>query len=436
MGSLAQLAKAKGYQVSGVDHAIYPPMSTQLANAGIDVQEGYDPSFLAQTDADMFVIGNVVARGNPMMEAILDKGLPYVSGPQWLAEQVLQNRWVLGVSGTHGKTTTVSMLTWLLSDNGFEPGYLIGGVPENFECSASLGKSDFFVIEADEYDSAFFDKRSKFLHYRPRTLVINNLEFDHADIFADLDAIQTQFHHLVRTVPSEGLLILPDGNQAIDEVVDAGCWTPIQRLGAAWRADLVSEDGGEFEVFFEGESCGVVTWGLSGQHNVDNALAALAAARHVGLRPKEGVQSLARFQGVKRRMETVLDKDGVLIFDDFAHHPTAIQTTLEGARKKFPDQQLWAIIEPRSNTMKQGVHKSSLKPACDAADQVFWFEDTHPLWSINDCPHESDTQHRCFNDVDQIVADVAQAAKPNTVVIIMSNGGFGGIHQKLCAAFP
>lgn len=433
MGSLAQLAKAKGFKVTGCDHQVYPPMSTQLEAAGIELIEGFDPSQL-DLQPDIFVIGNVVSRGNPLMEALLNRNLPYISGPQWLAENILRDRWVLAVSGTHGKTTTSSMLAWILHYAGFEPGYLIGGVPQNFPTSAALGTSDFFVIEADEYDSAFFDKRSKFIHYRPRTLIMNNLEFDHADIFADLAAIQTQFHHLVRTVPSDGLIIYPQDDKALQQVLQKGCWTPVQTLGGDWSYRLLQEDASRFAIAFGGKTVGEVNWGLSGIHNLHNATAAIAAARHVGVETEIACEALTRFVGVKRRMELAGEVNGVAVYDDFAHHPTAIKTTLDGARAQHPDARITAVIEPRSNTMKLGVHRDTLKQSCDAADVVYWLEPETANWSLIGTAASGKAEHHICRSTAEIVAQVSAAAVPGEQIVVMSNGAFDGIHRKLLDA--
>lgn len=433
MGSLAQLAKAKGYEVTGCDHHVYPPMSTQLEAAGIELIQGFDPSQL-DLQPDIFVVGNVVARGNPLMEAILNRNLPYTSGPQWFAENILRDRWVLAVSGTHGKTTTSSMLAWILDFAGFEPGYLIGGVPENFRTSAALGASAFFVVEADEYDSAFFDKRSKFIHYRPRTLVMNNLEFDHADIFPDLQAIQTQFHHLVRTVPGDGLIVYPQADKALQDVLQKGCWTPQQTLGGDWSYRLLQEDAGRFAVEFSGGEVAEVSWNLSGVHNVHNATAAIAAARHVGVEPEIACDALSQFVGVKRRMELVGEVNGVAIYDDFAHHPTAIKTTLDGARAQHPSARITAVIERRSNTMKLGVHRDALKQACASADVVYWLEPESSGWSLAGTSSEGKTEHHLCRTTAEIIAKVTADTVHGERVIVMSNGSFDGIHQKLLAA--
>ncbi len=432
MGSLALLARELGYKVTGCDRNVYPPMSTQLADAGIELLEGFSPE-QCDLQPDVFVVGNVVSRGNPLMEAILDRGLPYISGPQWLKEHILQTRWVLAVAGTHGKTTTSSMLAWVLEYAGYEPGFLIGGVPGNFPQSARLGKSDFFVIEADEYDTAFFDKRSKFVHYLPRTLVINNLEFDHADIFPDLSAIQKQFHHLMRVVPRGGLVLHPAGLTAVDEVMAMGCWSENQSLGGDWRVE-----GGPFvwQFSFNGKAIGELAWRLDGEHNAMNALAAVAAARHVGVEPTIALEALANFAGVKRRMELLGECRGLKIYDDFAHHPTAIASTLEGLRARVGEEKVLAIIELRSNTMEAGVHKHSLLNAAAAADQVFWFQAEGQSWSmqseIDSAGSEASARHRCFSSTERLLSylhdeDYAQAAH----IVIMSNGGFEGLHGRL-----
>jgi UDP-N-acetylmuramate: L-alanyl-gamma-D-glutamyl-meso-diaminopimelate ligase len=433
MGSLAILAKQLGYRVTGADQAVYPPMSTQLEAAGIELIEGYDP---AQLDLapDMVVVGNVISRGNPVMEAVLNRMLPYTSGPAWLAEHVLRDRWVLAVAGTHGKTTTSSMLAWILTYADMAPGYLIGGVPNNLPASAQLGESGFFVIEADEYDCAFFDKRSKFLHYRPRTTVLNNLEYDHADIFPDLAAIARQFHHLVRIVPSEGLLLVPEADAALQDVLAQGVWTPVQRLDGAqseWQVKRLREDGSEFEVYFQGQLQGRVAWALSGQHNVMNALAAVAAARHVGVEPHTSCEALAAFTGVKRRMELLGVVQGRSLYDDFAHHPTAIATTLEGLRAKVGKARIIAVIEPRSNTMKQGVHAQVLGKSCACADEVIWFEPPGLTWSVAAVAKGAGQSHRAFCAIDEVIESVARLSRPGDHIVLMSNGGFGGIHGRL-----
>lgn len=445
MGSLAQLAKAQGHRVTGSDAHVYPPMSTQLQEAGIELIEGYGPEQLKPAP-DLVVVGNAMSRGNPAVEAMLDQGIPYASGPQWLHDHVLPGKWVLAVAGTHGKTTTSSMLTWVLEYAGFNPGYLIGGVPGNFSQSARLCEdSSFFVVEADEYDTAFFDKRSKFVHYAPRTLVINNLEFDHADIFADLAAIQQQFHHLLRIVPGNGLLIHPQAVESIDQVIAKGCWTPRQNLTLGqgngqekgsdqWQAQLLSADGSRFEVYFAGECLGTVEWQQSGDHNVMNGLAAVAAARHVGVRPEVAIEALAEFRGVKRRMELLGEHRGVTVYDDFAHHPTAIKTTLAGLRAKVKGQKIIALVEPRSNTMRLGTHEAALANACEDADQVFWYQPPSMDWSLTDVVAESPVPAEVVSDLDELIRKTLAASEPGTQVVIMSNGAFGGVHPRLIAA--
>ena len=439
MGSLAQLAKASGHEVTGCDANVYPPMSTQLEQAGIELIEGYDPAQLNPAP-DLVVIGNALSRGNPCVECVLEKGIPYVSGPQWLGDQFLNDKWVLAVAGTHGKTTTASMLAWVLDYAGMAPGFLIGGVPKNFGVSARLGSSPFFVVEADEYDSAFFDKRSKFVHYRPRTLVMNNLEFDHADIFANLAAIQTQFHHLVRTVPGNGLIISPASDSNLKEVLDMGCWSETQQTGGGegsqWRAELLRNDGSEFAVFFEGQKVGEVSWTQTGQHSVNNALVTMAAARHVGVEPHTAAQALSQFAGVKRRMECLATVNGVSIYDDFAHHPTAIATTLDGLRNKVGDERILAVIEPRSNTMKQGVHKNELAASTAKADMALWFQPDNISWSLADVVLGGVTPAEVLNDINTLVARVIEVVREEHIahIVVMSNGGFGGFHQKLIAA--
>ncbi|MEB0041071.1 MULTISPECIES: UDP-N-acetylmuramate:L-alanyl-gamma-D-glutamyl-meso-diaminopimelate ligase [unclassified Pseudomonas] len=435
MGSLAVLAKEQGHRVTGSDANVYPPMSTQLQAQGIELTQGYDAAQLDPAP-DVVVIGNALSRGNPAVEYVLNKGLPYVSGPQWLADHVLQGRWVLAVAGTHGKTTTSSMLAWVLEHAGMSPGFLIGGVPQNFAVSARLGDTPFFVVEADEYDSAFFDKRSKFVHYRPRTAILNNLEFDHADIFPDLPAIERQFHHLVRTIPSEGLVIHPTTEPALLRVIQMGCWTPVQTTGEGgqWQARLLSEDGSRFEVILEGVVQGVVEWDMTGQHNVANALATLAAARHVGVVPKQGVEALSEFKSVKRRMEKVAEVNGVTIYDDFAHHPTAIATTLDGMRKHIGDAHLIAIIEPRSNSMKLGAHRDGLPDSVHQADQVIWYAPANLGWDLAATAALCSVPSVVCDSLDAIIAKVKSQAQPGTQVVIMSNGGFGGLHGKLAEA--
>jgi len=435
MGSLAVLAKELGHRVTGSDANVYPPMSTQLEAQGIELMQGYAVEHL-QPAPDLVVIGNALSRGNPAVEHVLNQGLPYVSGPQWLADHVLQGRWVLAVAGTHGKTTTTSMLAWVLEQAGMSPGFLIGGVPQNFGVSARLGGTPFFVVEADEYDSAFFDKRSKFVHYRPRTAILNNLEFDHADIFPDLAAIERQFHHLVRTVPGQGLIIHPTSEQAIERVLAMGCWTPVQTTGEGgqWQARLLAEDGSHFEVIFEGALQGVVDWSLTGRHNVANALAALAAARHVGVVAEQGIAALGSFQSVKRRMEKVAEVRGVTIYDDFAHHPTAIATTLDGLRKRVGEAPIIAVIEPRSNSMKLGAHRDGLPASVAQADQVIWYAPPNLGWDLAATAAACPVPAVVCDSLEAIVARVRGLVAPGSQVVIMSNGGFGGLHGTLAKA--
>ena len=437
MGGIALLARALGHQVSGSDANVYPPMSTQLEAAGIALMEGYLPEHL-QPAPDVVVVGNAMSRGNPAVEYMLDQGLAYTSGPQWLAEHVLQGRWVLAVAGTHGKTTTASMLAWLLEDAGLNPGFLIGGVPENFGVSARLGDSPFFVVEADEYDTAFFDKRSKFVHYRPRTLVLNNLEFDHADIFEDLAMIQRQFHHLVRTVPGQGLILAPLNDGNIHEVLDMGCWTPVEyfdpEIEAGWHAEQAAPDAHAFDVVCAGETVGRVDWPLIGRHNLSNALAALAAARHAGVPPAASIPALAGFRNVKRRMELRGEVRGVRVYDDFAHHPTAIATTLQGLRNQVGGDRIIALLEPRSNTMKLGVHAEQLAHSLEAADRVLVFEPAGLTWDLASTLGALGNRVELFPDTGEMLRRVLELAAPGDHLLVMSNGGFEGIHQRLLEA--
>jgi UDP-N-acetylmuramate: L-alanyl-gamma-D-glutamyl-meso-diaminopimelate ligase len=432
MGGVAALAREAGHRVTGCDANVYPPMSTQLKSQGIDLIEGFTPD-QANIGADMFVIGNVVSRGNPLMEEILNRGLPYISGPQWLAEHVLQKKWVLAVAGTHGKTTTTSMLAWILEDAGMKPGFLIGGVPQNFGISARLGETPFFAIEADEYDTAFFDKRSKFVHYRPRTAVLNNLEFDHADIFPDLAAIETQFHHLVRTVPSQGLIVANGAEESLNRVLSRGCWSSSERFNAepGWMAANVDADG-SFDVVLNGEQQARVQWSLFGVHNRSNALAAIAAARHVGVTPKIACEALERFENVKRRMEVRGTVNGITVYDDFAHHPTAIDTTVAGLRAKVGSARILAVLEPRSNTMKLGVMKAALPGSLTAADKVFCYA-ANLGWDAAEALTPLGSKAVTLASLDALVEAIASEARPGDHILVMSNGGFGGIHEKLLA---
>ncbi|WP_265946894.1 UDP-N-acetylmuramate:L-alanyl-gamma-D-glutamyl-meso-diaminopimelate ligase [Dechloromonas sp. A34] len=433
MGGVAQLAVASGHKVTGCDANVYPPMSDQLWAAGVDLIEGFEIGQLA-LKPDVFVVGNAISRGNPLLEAILDQGLAYVSGPQWLAEHVLQGRWVLGVAGTHGKTTTASMLAWILEDANMQPGFLIGGVPLNFGVSARLGGTPFFVIEADEYDTAFCDKRSKFVHYKPRTVVLNNLEFDHADIFADLGAIETQFHHLVRTLPASGLIVSNAGEASLERVLQRGCWTPVERFNdpAGYR---VGGDDASGELVLHGAQgeIGRASWALSGEHNRANACAALLAARHVGVPLDKGLEALARFVNVKRRMEVRGEVRGVTVYDDFAHHPTAIATTVAGLRRKVGAARILAVLEPRSNTMKLGTMKSQLPASLAEVDTAFCYS-ANLGWDAREALAPMGEKAVVGDNLDELVAKIVANARTGDHVLVMSNGGFGGIHGKLLAA--
>ncbi|AMP03295.1 UDP-N-acetylmuramate:L-alanyl-gamma-D-glutamyl-meso-diaminopimelate ligase [Collimonas pratensis] len=450
MGGLAVLAKQAGHKVTGCDANVYPPMSTQLEAQGIELIQGFGVEQIA-LQPDLYVIGNVVVRGNPLMEEILNRGLPYVSGPQWIGEHILRDKWVLAVAGTHGKTTTSAMLAWILEDAGYDPGFLIGGVPMNFGISARLaGKpgvtaSPFFVIEADEYDTAFFDKRSKFVHYHAKTAILNNLEYDHADIFPDLAAIETQFHHLVRTVPGVGRLLVNAREPALQRVLQRGCWSEKELFGSESGDDslqgwsLTTQDNGHFEVRFNGELQGSVQWELSGEHNRMNALAAIAAARHVGVPPAQAIAALARFENVKRRMELRGVVRDISVYDDFAHHPTAIATTVAGLRKKVGKARILAVLEPRSNTMKLGAMKDALPGSLGEADLVFGYgakgSGKDALgWDLAQALQPLGSKASAYSELDQLVAAIVKAAQPGDQVLVMSNGGFGGVHQKLLTA--
>jgi UDP-N-acetylmuramate: L-alanyl-gamma-D-glutamyl-meso-diaminopimelate ligase len=436
MGGLAVLARQLGHEVSGSDQNVYPPMSDQLTQQGITLMEGYRAENLTRKP-DLVIIGNALSRGNPEVEAVLNQGLHYVSGPQWLAEHVLQDKWVLGVAGTHGKTTTTSMLSWILEYQGFHAGFLIGGIPLNFGISARLGDNSFFVLEADEYDSAFFDKRSKFVHYRPRTAILNNLEFDHADIFPDLDAIKKQFHHLVRTIPSEGLIISPASDANINEVLTMGCWTPAVKTSvngnATWNAVLHQADGSRFSVTFDNVEQGTVNWSLTGEHNVYNALSAIVAAKHVGILPSEAIAALAQFKNVKRRMEVIAKINNVTLYDDFAHHPTAIQTTLDGLRKQVGEERIVAIVEPRSNTMRLGTHTDTLAQSFSQADLAIIYQPANLTWDLTQLRQQADNIEICTS-IDDIITRLQQEARLGGHFVMMSNGSFGGLYQRLQAA--
>ena len=444
MGGLAVLAKAAGHTVTGCDANVYPPMTTQLEAQGIQLIEGYGPEQIA-LNPDLYVIGNVVSRGNPLMEEILNRGLPYTSGPQWIGEHILRSRWVLAVAGTHGKTTTSSMLAWILEDAGYNPGFLIGGVPMNFGISARLSGNDkessFFVIEADEYDTAFFDKRSKFVHYHAKTAILNNLEYDHADIFPDIGAIETQFHHLVRTVPGVGRVVANGREESLQRVVRRGCWSEQEWFGVdddqGWK--IQTHDDGSFDVFFNGKKLGAVEWSLTGEHNRMNALAAIAAARHVGVVPELAIAALGRFENVKRRMELRGTVNNIAVIDDFAHHPTAIATTVAGLRKKIGKARILAVLEPRSNTMKLGTMKDALPGSLSDADLVFGYgaagNGKDALgWNLGEALAPLGDKARAFDDLGKLVQAIAAAAQPGDQVLVMSNGGFGGVHQKILDA--
>jgi UDP-N-acetylmuramate: L-alanyl-gamma-D-glutamyl-meso-diaminopimelate ligase len=437
MGGIAAIAKELGFRVSGCDAGVYPPMSSQLEALGIELVQGYDPAQLDDT-VDLVIIGNAMSRGNALVEHVLARNIPYTSGPQWLLENVLKDCWVLAVSGTHGKTTTSSMLAWILDYAKLAPGYLIGGVPQNFGRSARLGNKPFFVIEADEYDTAFFDKRSKFVHYRPRTLVINNLEFDHADIFDSLEDIQRQFHHLLRMVPANGLVVTAESEPAVQQTLAMGCWTPCelsgcedQRLG--WRAEKNRADGSEFTVYFDNARQGKVSWDLIGDFNIDNALMAIAASRHAGVPAHIACEALGQFINTKRRQELIGEHRGIKVYDDFAHHPTAIGKTLAALRAKVGGERILAVLEPRSNTMKSGVHKDTLAGALQDADQVFLFQGDGVQWSVDNLLAELKPGSQVSDNIENLLRQVAQAAKAGDHILIMSNGGFGNFHQKLLA---
>ena len=433
MGGVALLARSLGMKVSGSDANVYPPMSDQLKAAGIELQEGYLAEHM-KPKPDLVVIGNAMSRGNPAVEYVLNEGLAYTSGPQWLANNVLKDRWVLAVSGTHGKTTTSSLLAWILEDAGLAPGFLIGGVPGNFDEAARLGDTPFFVIEADEYDTAFFDKRSKFVHYHPRTLVVNNLEFDHADIFDDLAAIQKQFHYLIRTVPSEGLIIIPPDEVDIDETLSMGCWSKKQTVGLEagdLQATEVSADGSEFKVQYQGKFQANVNWQMLGRHNVSNALAAIAASRHVGVNISQACEALAAFKGIKRRMELYGEVKGIRVYDDFAHHPTAIESTIKGLKANIGERKLIAILELRSNTMRMGIHKESLANCLQVADRVILFNQSDMNWSLSTVQQQLGEKATIEVSIDDIVGLIRDEAMRGDEILIMSNGGFCGIHEKI-----
>lgn len=439
MGGIAVIARESGHRVTGCDQDVYPPMSTQLESQGIELISGYS-SDQTKLQPDIYVIGNVITRGNPLMEEILNQNLPYISGPQWLSENILRHRWVLAVSGTHGKTTTSSMLAWILEYAGLNPGFLIGGLPENFGISArignipgnSAGTSPFFVIEADEYDTAFFDKRSKFVHYRPRTAILNNLEYDHADIFPDLAAIERQFHHFVRIIPNNGLIIANGKDENLKRVLAKGCWSPVEEFGGSSGWQALTKTDNKTDIYFSGQFQGNLQWDLMGEHNRMNALAALSAARHAGVPVKTGIEALMQFKNVKRRMEICGVVNGITVYDDFAHHPTAIRTTLDGLRHTIGQEKIIAVLEPRSNTMRMGVWKNDLADSLQAADHIYCYlndsEWAQPALSA------LGNKAQCYANLSQLIDAIISIAAPGNHILIMSNGGFGGIHAKLIAA--
>jgi len=437
MGGVAALARESGHTVTGSDRNVYPPMSTQLENLGIRITQGYDAEQL-EPAPDCVVVGNVMSRGQPVVEAMLDRGLEFSSGPEWLARHVLAERWVLAVAGTHGKTTTSSLLAWILDDAGLDPGFLIGGVPRNFGVSARFGSAPFFVVEADEYDTAFFDKRSKFVHYRPQTLILNNLEFDHADIFPDLAAIQRQFHHLIRTVPGRGKIVHNAADERLDQVLAMGCWTPLEGFsvlggGGDWQVQM-RESGRGFDILRGEQDCGGLDWHLPGPHNAENALAALLAARHAGVPPDSALDALSRFSGVARRMELRGEVGGIRVYDDFAHHPTEIGRTLEGVRQRVGKRRVIAVLEPRSNTMRMGAHRHTLAPALASADRAYLFRPPDLGWELGDVAQRAGIPTSVLDDVDALVVQLVSDLRPGDHVVIMSNGGFGGLPAKLLAA--
>jgi len=442
MGGIAAIARAAGHRVTGSDRNVYPPMSTQLEAMGIDVIQGFEAAQLDPAP-DVVVVGNVMTRGQPVIEALLELGIPYASGPEWLSREVLKDRWVLAVAGTHGKTTTSSVLAWILEHAGLAPGFLIGGVPANFDTSARLGGEPFFVIEADEYDTAFFDKRAKFVHYRPRTVILNNLEYDHADIYPDVESIQRQFHHLVRIVPGSGRIVWNAADTRLEQTLAMGCWTPCEGFArsevgapdALWTARATGgvDDFSQFEVLEGGQPRGTVQWQLIGAHNMENALAAIAAARHAGVTVEHAIEALASFKGIARRMQLRGEVGGVRVYDDFAHHPTAIATTVDGLRRRVGNARIVAVLEPRSNTMKMGVHQNTLGPSLLGADEVWLFTPPDLGWDAGPIVASLGKRGHASRDVGALAAELAKAAKPGDHVLIMSNGGFGGLHGKLLA---
>jgi len=440
MGGLAAIARAAGFAVTGSDRNVYPPMSTQLEALGISLTEGFDAAQLAPAP-DVVVVGNVMTRGQPVVEALLESGLPYLSGPEWLAREVLRDRWVLAVAGTHGKTTSASLLAWILEHAGLDPGFLIGGVPANFGVSARLGGGRFFVIEADEYDTAFFDKRAKFVHYRPRTVVLNNLEYDHADIYPDVGAIQRQFHHLVRIVPGSGRIVWNAADALLRETLAMGCWTPLEGFARSVRSDALwsaqplpgAADYSRFALLEGGETRGVVEWSLIGAHNMENALAAIAAARHAGVEVPAALEALREFGGIARRMQLRGEVNGIRVYDDFAHHPSAIATTIDGLRRHAGAARILAVLEPRSHTMRMGVHRHTLGPALAGADEVWLYTPPDLGWDTATVLGALAGRGHASDDIAALARELARAARPGDQVLVMSNGGFGGLHGKLLA---
>jgi UDP-N-acetylmuramate: L-alanyl-gamma-D-glutamyl-meso-diaminopimelate ligase len=449
MGSLAQLAKSQGFKVSGSDSTLYPPMSDLLSDAKIQVFDHFDPRQLAPTP-DQIVIGNAGQhRGNPAIEYILDNGLNYVSGAEWLGTNVLRDRWVMAISGTHGKTTTASMLSWIFAANNKDPGFLIGGSPNNFSRSAQIGSDPFFIVEADEYDTSFFDRRSKFIHYRPKTLVINNMEYDHADIFPSIEAIQDQFHLLIRSIPGNGLIITPEDDQNIQDLLEAGCWAPVQYISTQQKTPrlqsvssnpywLSKGDGSEFEVYEKGKLAGEVQWSLMGEHNRLNAMSAIAAANHAGISADKACSALCSFEGVKRRLEVIYRSDKINIYDDFAHHPSAIQTTLDAIRSNSPSDRIIAVIEPRTHTMSLGALQSDLVSCNRSADQTYWFKGDNIKWDLEHIAQNTVTPSTVFADLEQLIEQLHRESdnSQQTHMVIMSNGAFGGIYGKLIDRLP
>jgi UDP-N-acetylmuramate: L-alanyl-gamma-D-glutamyl-meso-diaminopimelate ligase len=436
MGGVAALARAAGFRVTGCDAAVYPPMSTQLRELGIEIHEGFDAAQL-DPEPDCIVVGNVMSRGNEVVEAMLNRGIPHTSGPRWLADNVLRDRHVLAVAGTHGKTTSSSMLAWILHDAGLAPGFLIGGIPANFGVSASFGESEYFVVEADEYDTAFFDKRAKFVHYGPRTLILNNLEFDHADIYKDIDAILWQFHQLLRTVPSSGRIIMNRSDETLQELIDQGCWTPVETFGTGadsdWKARFMDAAERRIEVTDPDGKSGEVRWKLGGRHNLENALAAIAAARSAGVTLEQALAAMSRFEGVKRRMERTATVADIAIYDDFAHHPTAIRRSIAAMKRRYPAQRIIIAIEPRSNTMKLGVHNEELAASLDEADLVWMFRPDGMDEKFEAALAPLGERLRLFDDYDKLVSDISGKVLSGDQVIFMSNGGFGSARQTLTA---